>query len=319
MDPSLSPSGFPSLAPSPSSSESPSRGPSDTPVVAPSSMPTLSPVLDPSSNPSGRPSLAPSTSQVPSIGPTFDPSLVCPYAIDLFTAGRLCGILQLGTNKLSMSSGSATGAFGTVCMGPGSQLSRSGSQLIEGDLLAVATASIPSNAVDWTSGTINLNADLDTHVSEAFDLRDQIEAMSCDVTYNKISDIMTGTFNTTGKGVICFEDNDGPDMDTILTGTGDHTVIFKIDILAIENGIKISVQAPLTIEKVIWYIPESSCDDVKIRSDSEISGNILAIGHKVELSNRGKVHGQIISDQDITLSGGSVASCPISTTNTAPP
>jgi hypothetical protein len=219
----------------------------------------------------------------------------------------MCGIMQLSSNKLTMTSGSTTGSFGTVCMGDGSQLSRSGNQVITGDLLAVASASIPSSAADWTSGTVNRNADLRAQFKEAYVLRDQIVAMSCDVTYQRISDIMTGTFDTSGKGVICFREYDTPTINTRLTGTGNHTVIFKLDLLDL-NGVNITVQAPLTIDKVIWYVPANT-GDVKVRGGGQLSGNIVAIGNKVVLSS-GSVTGQIISDKDISLSGGSIASCP---------
>jgi hypothetical protein len=107
---------------------------------------------------------------------------VCPYAIDSFVTAGQCGILQLGAAKVTMSHGSATGAFGTVCMATGSTLSRSGSQIVQGDLLVDGPANIPQDASSWTQGIVNLNADLSTQISEAYALRDQIEAMPCDVS-----------------------------------------------------------------------------------------------------------------------------------------
>jgi hypothetical protein len=135
----------------------------------------------PAPTPKPVPAPAPKPLPAPVPVPTGDCS-VCPYAIDSFVTAGQCGILQLGASKVTMSHGDATGAFGTVCMATGSTLSRSGGQIVKGDLLVDGPANIPQDASSWTHGIVNLNADLSTQINEAYALRDQIEAMPCDVS-----------------------------------------------------------------------------------------------------------------------------------------
>jgi hypothetical protein len=223
---------------------------------------------------------------------------VCPYAIDSFATAGKCAILQLGSAKVIMSHDDPTGAFGTVCMAAaGSELIHTDGQIVRGDLLAVTGATIPHSASVWTQGTVNLTANLATEVSEAFALREQIEALPCDVTYSKISSHFTGTFDTTGSTrtpgyrVICFREDSEITVNTVLTGTGANFVVFKLDRLKLD-GAKVSLQAPLTQDKVIWYIPKNTGTDVDSGGsggglgccEAELAGNILAIGYKVSPS-----------------------------------
>jgi hypothetical protein len=190
-----------------------------------------------------------------------------------------------------------TGVFGTVCMAAaGSTLSRFGGQIVTGDLLSVAGASIPQSAPSWTQGTVNLNANLTTERSEAFALRDLIETLPCDVTYDEIASHFTGTFDTTGTSqtpgyrVICFAQDSEIEVNTVLIGTGANFVIFRLKNLKFKA--KVTVQGPLTQDKIIWYIPKNVGTDVASIGggaglgccEAELAGNILAIGYKVSLS-----------------------------------
>jgi choice-of-anchor A domain-containing protein len=220
-----------------------------------------------------------------------------------------CAMFEMATNKLDMSGPNNGGIQGDVCIGQNAKLTMSGSQVIYGSayLGSGATSSIGgSNKI--TDGIYK--ADLSAYASAAISASGYYAGLGCT---QSLGDLKKAT-TITGKGglnVICVNkiELSGGKQVTLTGGDSDTFVVNVLGKLALSgcSGLRVGGTKP---GKVLYNVVNGG-EDVALSGGgncSVIEGTVLAPGRKIKLSP-GLVYGQVISQNDISLSGGASVRC----------
>lgn len=234
-----------------------------------------------------------------------------------------CAVFEAADGNVSMSHGDPTGVGGDLCMGPGSELSMSGGQIVTGTaFLDFQVANVPDDLADRASAVVQ--QDLVPAVLQAEAAAADLAALGCDIVLDefKVKEsqvLFVGDVKPAGgTAVVCVDGNmEVAGSGTMLSLEGDSgdAFVFRVGGAFKVNGAKIAVIGGLPESNVVYFL-DGPGKDVAFSGGgggigcckAEIDGSIFALERKIALSP-GKVNGQVISGRNIGLSSGSLVTC----------
>lgn len=248
----------------------------------------------------------------------------CENASTRLAAASKCAVFELADAKVSASHGDPTGVDGNLCMAAESELSMSGGQIITGTaFLDPLIAKVPSD-LTTRAGAVVVE-DQSAAVLEVAAKASELDGLVCDVVFDDLKVDSSQTWNVTdfnplgGEAVVCVDGEmkvSGTGTVLTLTGAAGDSFVFRVGEAFKVNGAKIVAAAPLSAGDLLYYLPGRGKDIAFSGGGGGLScckaaidGTILAPERKIALSP-GRVNGQVVSGRDISLSSGSLVSCP---------
>lgn len=275
----------------------------------------------PSSPPSPAPSPAPSN--FPSFSPTKP--LTCENGSPLLAGTGYCSVLLMGDNKEVYLRGDKedrkpTGLYGNMCVAGESKLQFYGNQVITGFAKLEPYVETPKEGLlDYVWGDVKRTANLHEEVEAARNVAAALTNLTCDVTLTELPTLLNiSEYKNTseaGQVVVCVSNRLKIEKNVSIFGLPGDSVIFNIfDKFELKNA-KVKTTGSLKPRDVIWHFIDDG--EVKLEGgvggypnccSAEIDGSIVALYRQIRL-HPALVHGQVISEKDIKIEGGSLVNC----------
>jgi len=213
--------------------------------------------------------------------------------------------------------------IGTVCLACGAEISQSGGQIVQGNVYFQCEDDKYHDFghPHWVKGQVVVDSEFVTKaITDASSFCNDISHFPCDYHLNKDSDFAKGPswsgmdVDGNGKVVVCLTDDTDFKEDVELCTEGGLPLYVKANKIKTDQG-KVTLCSNLAKKNVVWNVQEEVASSGGGGGTgcckSVLTGTLCVIDGKVSLSP-GYVDGPIYSQEDINLSSGSIADCPIS-------
>src|ERR1043166_5583733 len=238
----------------------------------------------------------------------------CDCANPALGEAQTCTVFALAGATVDTTGGSPVD--GNACIGADGALTMTGGARGSGRAPLASGATFRRSGNATVVGGVMDDVDLSAQSAAALGAAADAAALSCTQTFARLRGTQTIT-GTGGQNVICVGDVDlsGGASLILSGGTSDTFILNVTGKFSLSGSSRIQVAGDVQPGGVLYNV-EGTGPDVVLSGGSGVDGTVLTPARHVTLSGHAFVHGQVISGEGITLSGGASVQCECPTTST---